>query len=194
MRSKTAVRRRLMGATAINEDTGRAFPQVNPSLWACQDLNLGPHPYQVSRAKRCAQGRFPRSLVTVRGEGMRSWRPCSKRCRPTDLTYHLGHAGRKVAVPAVLSSNLLARRKRQAVHGGRSRAWRVASGAISISSARLGPRSLASARASWIRGRGVATVESRANRTRSVWPASAAVCGPTSRASSMPSSARVVEG
>jgi hypothetical protein len=40
--------------------------------WACQDLNLGPHPYQVSRAKRCADRRFPRSLLSVRGEGMRS--------------------------------------------------------------------------------------------------------------------------
>jgi hypothetical protein len=28
--------------------------------WACQDSNLGPHPYQVSRAKRCADRRFPR--------------------------------------------------------------------------------------------------------------------------------------
>ena len=40
--------------------------------WACQDLNLGPHPYQVSRAKRCAQRRFPRSPRSVRGKGMRS--------------------------------------------------------------------------------------------------------------------------
>jgi hypothetical protein len=40
--------------------------------WACQDLNLGPHPYQVSRAKRCADRRFPRSLLSVEGEGMRS--------------------------------------------------------------------------------------------------------------------------
>ena len=40
--------------------------------WACQDLNLGPHPYQVSRAKHCAQGRFPRSPLSVRGQGMRS--------------------------------------------------------------------------------------------------------------------------
>jgi hypothetical protein len=40
--------------------------------WACQDLNLGPHPHQVSRAQRCADRRFPRSLATVRGQGMRS--------------------------------------------------------------------------------------------------------------------------
>jgi len=37
-------------------------------------LNLGPHPYQVSRAQRCADRGFPRSLATVRGEGMRSYR------------------------------------------------------------------------------------------------------------------------
>ena len=40
--------------------------------WACQDLNLGPHPYQGSRAKRCADRRFPRSCVSVGDEGMRS--------------------------------------------------------------------------------------------------------------------------
>ena len=40
--------------------------------WACQDLNLGPHPYQQSRAHRCAERRFPRSPPTVRGEVMRS--------------------------------------------------------------------------------------------------------------------------
>jgi hypothetical protein len=41
-------------------------------LWAWLDLNQRPHPYQVSRAKRCAQGRFPRSPASVKGEGMRS--------------------------------------------------------------------------------------------------------------------------
>jgi hypothetical protein len=40
--------------------------------WACQDLNLGPHPYQLSRAKRYAERRFPRSRVSVRREVMRS--------------------------------------------------------------------------------------------------------------------------
>jgi hypothetical protein len=46
--------------------------------WACQDLNLGPHPYQQSRAHRCADRRFPRSLPTVRGEVMR----CSRMSFP----------------------------------------------------------------------------------------------------------------
>src|SRR4029450_9920321 len=34
--------------------------------------------YQVSRARRCADRRFPRSLASVRGEGMRS-RPAGAR-------------------------------------------------------------------------------------------------------------------
>jgi hypothetical protein len=42
--------------------------------WACQDLNLGPHPYQQSRAYRYATLRFCRSRVTVGGEVMRSSR------------------------------------------------------------------------------------------------------------------------
>jgi hypothetical protein len=34
--------------------------------------DVRPHPYQVSRAKRCADRRFPRSPQSVRGKGMRS--------------------------------------------------------------------------------------------------------------------------
>jgi hypothetical protein len=56
-------RSRLAADSALTCDDG---------WWACQDLNLGPHPYQVSRAHRCADQRFPRSLATVRGEVMRS--------------------------------------------------------------------------------------------------------------------------
>jgi hypothetical protein len=40
-------------------------------------LNLRLHPYQVSRAKRGADQRFPRSRASVRGEGMRSNSPTS---------------------------------------------------------------------------------------------------------------------
>src|SRR5918993_5510189 len=40
--------------------------------WACQDLNLGPHPYQQSGAYRCATLRFSRWCPTVRGQVMRS--------------------------------------------------------------------------------------------------------------------------
>jgi hypothetical protein len=35
---------------------------------ACQDLNLGPHPYQQNTANRCAKGRSCRSCSTVRVE------------------------------------------------------------------------------------------------------------------------------
>jgi hypothetical protein len=36
--------------------------------WACQDLNLGPHPYQQSTGNRCANGCFRRSRATVGAE------------------------------------------------------------------------------------------------------------------------------
>ena len=40
--------------------------------WACQDLNLGPHPYQLNAGNRCADGRFRRSRSTVGAKVMRS--------------------------------------------------------------------------------------------------------------------------
>jgi hypothetical protein len=40
--------------------------------WACQDLNLGPHPYQQSSAYRYATLRFRRWCPTVGGQVMRS--------------------------------------------------------------------------------------------------------------------------
>jgi hypothetical protein len=40
-----------------------------PVVWAWLDLNQRPHPYQVSRAKRCAARRFPRSSPSVRAKG-----------------------------------------------------------------------------------------------------------------------------
>jgi hypothetical protein len=39
--------------------------------WACQDLNLGPHPYQRNAGNRCAHRPFRRSRPTVRAKGMR---------------------------------------------------------------------------------------------------------------------------
>ena len=63
------MRRRRTGATAFEGDHRRAFPQVNPVWWAWLDLNQRPHPYQLSRAQPCADRRFPRSVVSVRGEG-----------------------------------------------------------------------------------------------------------------------------
>jgi hypothetical protein len=41
-------------------------------VWACQDLNLGPHPYQLNAGNRCAHRRFCRSPPTVGAKGMRS--------------------------------------------------------------------------------------------------------------------------
>jgi hypothetical protein len=40
--------------------------------WACQDLNLGPHPYQLNAGNRCADRRSRRSRPTVDAKGMRS--------------------------------------------------------------------------------------------------------------------------
>src|SRR4029450_5823464 len=40
--------------------------------WACQDLNLGPHPYQLTAGNRCADGPFRRSRPTGAAKVMRS--------------------------------------------------------------------------------------------------------------------------
>jgi hypothetical protein len=40
--------------------------------WACQDLNLGPHPYQLNAGNRCAHRRSRRSRPTVGAKVMRS--------------------------------------------------------------------------------------------------------------------------
>jgi hypothetical protein len=66
------VRRRFAEAAAI-EGTGGERPRRSASTeWAWLDLNLGPHRYQVLGAQRCTDRRFPTSLATVRGEGMRT--------------------------------------------------------------------------------------------------------------------------
>ena len=68
------------GPSAAQADGGRSRLAASSAVtcddgwWACQDLNLGPHPYQQSRAHRCATRRFCRSCATVGGEVMR----CSK--------------------------------------------------------------------------------------------------------------------
>src|SRR6266568_7516922 len=36
--------------------------------WACEDLNLGPLPYQLTAGNRCAEARFRRSRPTVGAE------------------------------------------------------------------------------------------------------------------------------
>jgi hypothetical protein len=57
------------------ETGGKCSRRSTPVWWAWLDLNQRPHPYQVSRAQRCADRRFPRSSLSVRGEGMRSCTP-----------------------------------------------------------------------------------------------------------------------
>ena len=59
-------RSRLAAASAVTCGNG---------WWACQDLNLGPHPYQLNAGNRCAHRPFPRSRATVRAKGMRSISP-----------------------------------------------------------------------------------------------------------------------
>ena len=49
-------RRRLDGRDALTCWVG---------WWACQDLNLGPHPYQQNAGNRCAKRRSRRSHSTV---------------------------------------------------------------------------------------------------------------------------------
>jgi hypothetical protein len=38
--------------------------------WACQDVNLGPHPDQQNAGNRCANGRLPWARSTVDGKVM----------------------------------------------------------------------------------------------------------------------------
>jgi hypothetical protein len=59
------------GADSVLE-AGLRFRWSEAEWWAWEDLNLRLHPYQVSRAKRCADRRFPRSRPSVRRQGMRS--------------------------------------------------------------------------------------------------------------------------
>jgi hypothetical protein len=58
-------RRRLQDRDALTCSVG---------WWACQDLNLGPHPYQQNAGNRCAKRPFRRSRPTVEGEVMCSHR------------------------------------------------------------------------------------------------------------------------
>jgi hypothetical protein len=60
-----------VGAARVLNEQASAFPLVRGPLWAWEDLNLRPHPYQQSRAYRHANRRSCRSLATVRGEVMR---------------------------------------------------------------------------------------------------------------------------
>ena len=74
MRSWTAVRRQLRAAAAIKEFTDERSRRSRPVRWACQDLNLGPHPYQQNAGNRCAKRDSRRSHSTVEVEVMCSHR------------------------------------------------------------------------------------------------------------------------
>jgi hypothetical protein len=65
------------GATNVSAGHGAG-------LWACQDLNLGPHPYQQNARNRCATRRSPRSRPTVEAEVM-----CSHRVQLSALIVRL---------------------------------------------------------------------------------------------------------
>jgi hypothetical protein len=107
-------------------------------LWAWLDLNQRPHPYQVSRAKRCADRRFPRSLPSVRGEGMRSNRtPGSKHRRyavSAGKVCHQPVADKAIGLPMGAAARSV--RVRRAPGSGQLRRWTGRSAAI--------PRRLAS--------------------------------------------------
>src|SRR5215212_10503339 len=57
----TAVRRPLTSSARSKETTDEHFRRLSGVWWAWLDFNQRPHPYQVSRAKRCADRPFPRS-------------------------------------------------------------------------------------------------------------------------------------
>jgi hypothetical protein len=66
------------GPSAAQAGSGRSRLAAGSAVtcgdgwWACQDLNLGPHPYQLNAGNRCADRRFPRSRPTVGAEGIGS--------------------------------------------------------------------------------------------------------------------------
>ena len=70
MRSPTAMRRRPTEAAAIEAPTDERFPGSARVSWAWEDLNLRPHPYQVSPPERRASQHFPRPDGSVGALGM----------------------------------------------------------------------------------------------------------------------------
>src|SRR5215218_6139153 len=77
--------------------------------WAWEDLNLRPHPYQVSRAQRCADRRFPRSLATPIGDSSISPRPL---WRPGLLMLGTSTTGRSSPGPRVAPTPVSTPRER----------------------------------------------------------------------------------
>ena len=71
-----------------------------PASWAWLDLNQRPHPYQLSRAQRCADRRLRRSRPTVGTKGMRSTGPwCASRHSAWGLLGHLLSLVRSPRIP-----------------------------------------------------------------------------------------------
>jgi hypothetical protein len=68
-RTHRPYRRPAMHPSRLNPRTTTAFPLVRASMVGLEDLNLRPHPYQVSRAKRCADPPF--SQVAAERQGRR---------------------------------------------------------------------------------------------------------------------------
>jgi hypothetical protein len=71
----------------ILRQTIQRFRWSEALLWAWEDLNLRPHPYQQSRAHRYATLRSCRSRPTVSGQVMRC-EPTLSEPRPADVLDH----------------------------------------------------------------------------------------------------------
>jgi hypothetical protein len=76
MQRSSTCRRRPDGNSECRQHDGASDAQ--PAILGEEVRDLPrPHPYQQSRAQRCADRHFPRSLATVRGEVMRSSMPAT---------------------------------------------------------------------------------------------------------------------
>jgi hypothetical protein len=69
-RGPTAAQGSMRSPQKQSDREGKPGLTSENRAWACQDLNLGPHPYQVSPAERCAIQPFPRPRYSVDAAGM----------------------------------------------------------------------------------------------------------------------------
>jgi hypothetical protein len=70
------------GCSSKDTETDRQrFRWSRADLWASQDVNLGPHPYQQSRVERHADRRVPRLSPSISAELIRCWRSALDRGR-----------------------------------------------------------------------------------------------------------------
>jgi hypothetical protein len=79
---------------AHRKATNQRFCWSELVWWACQDLNLGPHPYQQNAGNRCARRPFRRSRPTVETEVM-----CSHRVQLCALILPRGLGTVRRAIP-----------------------------------------------------------------------------------------------